>query len=577
MKCFNKFLKNDPLKIILGLCLFLPGLMLNYFELSVSVVFFILSLAVSGISVYVSAFRGILRRDFLDEKFLMCLAATGAMIIGEYAEGAAVMLFFLVGEYFEHRAVGKSRKTIKALLDICPDSASVIVDGVETEYDAEDVPVGAVIVLRPGDRVPLDCRVIKGSADIDTSMFTGESLPLSVDVGDDISSGCVVMGGTLHCECVRVAEQSCAARIIELVENATERKAKEEKFITVFSRYYTPIVTFLAVVMAVVPSVFGWLDFSDALYRALSFLVVSCPCALVISVPLAFFGGIGGAAHNGILYKGGSVFSPLGKAEVAVFDKTGTLTGGKFKVSSVSALGVSDDELLRLVASAEQGSNHPIAECLRRASNDLYEIYDFTEISGKGVCASVNGSRVCVGNLSFIRECVSFEPKEDLPGRIYVSRDGKYIGFVTVSDEVKPEAVKALRALKSLGIKKTVMLTGDKSYSGKAVGEKLGIDEVYTDMLPADKFQKLENIIESTKGGVVYVGDGINDAPCLRRADVGIAMGAIGSDSAIETADIVIMNDNLNSVTSSISVANKIYKTSIFNIVFSLTFKLVIY
>ena len=572
----RKLIKNEPLKIAVGALLFVPGFIFSGINPTFSVICFVLSLVVTGFSVYLGAFRGILRRDFLDEKFLMSIASTGAMIIGECAEGAAVMLFFLIGEYFEHRAVGKSRKTIKSLLDICPDSTSVLIDGEEREVDAEDVSVGDLILLRPGDRVPIDCRVVFGNADIDTSMLTGESIPVAVGVGDELHSGTVVQGGSLRCECIRVSEESCAARILDLVENATERKSKEENFITVFSRYYTPIVTALAILMVVIPTAFGILLFKDALYRALSFLVVSCPCALVISVPMAFFGGIGGAAHLGILYKGGSVFAPLSKAQIAVFDKTGTLTNGKFRISSVSPKGISEEDLLSLVASVERYSKHPIAECLSKGTDRIFEVTDFAEISGKGVRANIDNSVVFVGNFGFIKENSDIDLTEDLPGRIYAARDGFFIGYITVSDEVKTEADSALRELRRYGINKTVMLTGDKAHAGNAVGDALGFDKVYTELLPEDKFNVLEGIIDNSRGRVGYVGDGINDSPCLRRADVGIAMGKLGSDAAIEAADAVIMSDDLSKIVKAIKIARKTVRIAKENIIFAISVKLLV-
>jgi len=572
----KKLLKNEPLKIILGLCLFIPGLILEHFGFEIaSLVLFILALAVSGLSVFIDAIKGILRRDFLDEKFLMSIASIGAMVIGECEEGVAVMLFFLLGEWFEHIAVRKSRKSIKALMDICPDTATVLIDGEECEVDAFDVEVGQTIIVRSGERVPVDCRVIDGISELDTSMMTGESIPVSVTACDFVSSGVVVIGGVIRAEALAVADESAASRILELVENATERKSREESFITTFSRVYTPIVTALALLMALIPSIFGWLTPSDAIYRALSFLVVSCPCALVISVPMAFFGGIGGASSLGVLYKGGNTFAPLARIESLVLDKTGTLTEGRLTVSNIEAIDIDAEELINLAASAEYGSSHPIAECLKARATSLYEATDIEELIGKGIIATVKGQRIAVGNSSLMKE-VGAECRADAIGSVIVAVDGIFRGYITLSDTVKPEAREAIAALRRLGVKRTYILSGDREESVRAVAEAVGIDEAHHGLLPKEKLEQLETIIKESRGSTVYVGDGVNDSPSIARADVGISMGSLGSDSAIEASDIVIMSDNLARIADAVRIARKTLAISKENIVFAIGIKLLV-
>ena len=554
-KQLKRLYKNEPLRIIVGLLFFIPAMILEHTgHGAVALGLFITALVLSGIDVFISAVRGILRGDVFDEKLLMTVAAVGAMIIGEAEEGVAVLLFFLVGEWFEHIAVKRSRNSIRSLMDIRPDTANLLLDGVETETDAEDVAIGSVIIIRSGERVPIDCAVICGECDLDTSALTGESLPVSVHPGDEISSGAVVLGGVLTCKTIRTADSSAAARILDLVENAQERKSRAESFITRFSRVYTPIVFSLAVLMALIPSVFGWLAFTDALYRALSFLVVSCPCALVISVPMAFFGGIGNAASHGILYKGGNVFAPLANITEVVFDKTGTLTEGRLAVDKINVDGVEPEYLLSLVASAEYASIHPIAEALKSAAPEIFPAENITELAGRGIVATVNGISVAVGNAYLMGEKgISVPPAHG----IYVALDGKYAGSISFVDKIKPEAHESLSSLRRLGVNKISMLSGDRRENAETVGKILDLDEVNAELLPDGKLALLEKKIAETRGSVVYVGDGINDAPCLARADVGIAMGNLGADSAIEAADAVIMSDNLERLSDAVRIARK--------------------
>ena len=573
-KKLKKLYKNEPLRIGIGLALFIPALILEHTGYTtVALGLFIAALVLSGVDVFISAVRGILRGDVFDEKLLMSVAAIGAMIIGEAEEGVAVMLFFLVGEWFEHIAVRRSRNSIRSLMDIRPDTATVLVDGVESEEDAEDVPVGAIIVIRSGERVPIDSVVISGESELDNSALTGESLPVRITVGDEISSGAVVVGGVLTCRTLRTSDTSAAARILDLVENAQERKNRTETFITRFSRVYTPIVFALAVLMAALPSIFGWLRFTDALYRALSFLVVSCPCALVISVPMAFFGGIGRAASRGILYKGGNVFTPLAKANEIVFDKTGTLTEGKLSVSGINAVTCAPERLVSLAASAEYASNHPVAEALKNRATEIYPAENIREISGKGIIATVDGCVIAVGNAHLMAG-----EEIDVPttAGVYVAVNGVYAGSIAFSDTVKPEAATALAELRHLGVKKFSMLSGDRMENAKPIGEALGLDEINAELLPDGKLALLENKIAENRGSVIYVGDGINDAPCLARADVGVAMGMLGADSAIEAADAVIMSDNLTKLPEAIRVARKTERIAKENIILAIGIKLLV-
>ncbi len=573
MKLFKQYIANAPLRITCGLVLFVTALILDFLGAQVAaVVLYILALLAAGVTVFRDAIVGVMRLDFLDEKFLMTIASVGAMIIGEYSEGVAVMLFFLVGEYFEHRATQSARNSIKSLMDICPDTARVIIDGAECEADCEDVEIGSIIIIRPGERVPIDAVITDGSCELDTSALTGESVPRSVTVGDEIDSGTVILGGTVKAKTLRIAEDSRASRVLSLVEDASDRKSREESFITAFSRYYTPCVIALALLMATVPPLFSLIDFGEAVYRALSFLVVSCPCALVISVPMAFFGGIGKAASRGVLYKGGNIFAPAARTKTVIFDKTGTLTTGEFSVVELKPVGITEGELLLLAASAEYNSNHPIARGIAKSVKKHIVAESMTELVGRGVVAVIDGKRVAVGNAALMKEQgVTL----NLPlgvGIIYVATDGEYRGYIRVEDTVKPEARAALDELRRLGVKRTYILSGDREESVRPVAEALGIDKVYAGLLPEDKYRILEEIIG--EGGVMYVGDGINDAPCLARADVGVAMGERGQDSAIEAADIVIMSDNLERLPEAMKIARKTIRISKQNIVFAIGIKL---
>lgn len=576
MTFIKRFLKNEPLRIILGLLFFIPAFILELLSVEiVPLVLFVVALLVSGITVFIDAVKGILRRDLLDEKFLMSVASIGAMIIGEASEGVAVMLFFLIGEYFEHKATARARNSIKSLVEICPDTARVRTDDGDVEMDAEDVEIGSLIVIRPGERVPIDAIVVEGTAEIDTSALTGESQPRTITVGDTVDSGVVLLSSPVLARTIRMVDESRAARVLMLVEEATENKSREERFITSFSRYYTPIVTVLALLMAVIPSVFGWLTPTDAVYRALSFLVVSCPCALVISVPMAFFGGIGRAASEGVLFKGGNIFSAVATAKKIVFDKTGTLTKGEFRVSEVAFEGIDREELCHLVASTEHNSNHPVAVALKKLSSDITEPSDLREIVGMGVCATVDNKHVAVGNLALMESLSVTVPKVP-DGAIYVSVDAKFSGYIIIEDEIKEEASEAIRELSRLGVKESYILSGDKRETAENVAKSIGIFNVESELLPEDKYDRLVSIIEGGSGSTLYVGDGINDAPSIARADVGIAMGERGSDSAIEAADIVIMSDNLSRIPKAISIARMTVRIAKQNIVLAIGIKLAV-
>ena len=564
---------GELLFVIIGAALFFASVIIESLNYTIlAIILYIITLFLCGFRVFFDAIKGILRHDFLDEKFLMSIASVGAMLIGEYSEGVAVMLFFLVGEYFEHKAVRRSRASIKSLMDINPDEATVLRDGEEITLDADDVVVGDIVIIRPGERVAVDCVVISGESDVDTSSMTGESTPVSVGSDIELQSGVVVINGTLVCRAIRPAEESAATRVLSLVEDATERKSREESFITVFSRYYTPIVVALAVLMATVPSILKILTLSEAVYRALIFLVISCPCALVISVPMSFFGGIGAAASRGILFKGGNVFAKAARADAIAFDKTGTLTVGELSVVDVISFNGDRDEVLRLASAAECGSNHPIARAIATKSDGrLAE--KITEIAGKGVVAIVNGHNVAVGNLALMKHLEISDIREH--EGVYVSKNGKHIGNILLSDTVKVEAAAALSELSRLGVKDSYILSGDSADKVAAVASSVGIKKYTHEMSPEDKFLALEGIIEKSSS-TIYVGDGINDSPSLARADVGIAMGTLGADSAIEAADVVIMSDNLKRIPEAICIARKTLRIAKQNIAFAISVKLLV-
>lgn len=573
-------LSGEVLTILIGLALLLASLLLSLFDTREPMLFgsiplftallSLFALLISGWEVYATAIKRILRKDLLDEAFLMSIASIAAFCIGEYLEGVAVILFYRIGEYFEHKAVRRSRQAIRALMDICADTAILLKDGEEIEVDAEDVAVGDTILLRPGDRIPCDAVVLDGSASLNTSALTGESLPRDVTVGDSIFSGCIVLNARLLARVTKPSEDSSAARVLAMVEEANERKSRGERLIAGFSRIYTPIVVALAVLIAFVPPLllgFSLPVFTTWLRRALMLLVVSCPCALVISVPLAFFGGIGNAAARGILFKGGSTFDALSHASIAAFDKTGTLTSGAFMVACVNPYSVTEAELLHLCASAESASTHPTALAIRAASQTSEVPAAVRELAGKGVIATLARGEVAVGNPRLMDEVGASIPN-GYDG-IFVALDGSFIGSITLSDQIKEGAKEAITRL---GVRYTVMLTGDNETAAKAVADAVGIDQVVAGLLPQEKYQHLEQLL--AEGTVIYVGDGINDAPCLARADVGVAMGGIGSDAAIEAADVVLLNDDPRKLCTAMEIARKTLSIARFNIVFALGVKI---
>lgn len=533
-----------------------------------------------GYDILLPALRNVVSGQLFDEDFLMSVATLGAFGVGEYAEGVAVMLFFQVGELFQSIAVGKSRRSIAALMDIRPESANVERDGQLVETAPEEVSVGQIIVIKPGERVPLDGIIREGFSSLDTAALTGESLPRDVAPGVEIVSGCINLTGLLRAEVTRPYDQSTVAKILELVETSTTKKAKAENFITKFARYYTPAVVFSAIALAVIPPLFGLGTFGLWFHRALTFLVVSCPCALVISIPLSFFGGIGGASRQGILIKGGNYLEALANAGIAVFDKTGTLTQGAFSVTQICPDGISNEAFLSLAATAEQFSDHPISRSIRAAVGTVDAApAEVQEIAGEGIIAHADSRTILAGNGTLMAHHSISCPSVSAPGTVvHVAADGVYRGYLVAEDEIKPTSLQALRQLKQSGIRKTVLLTGDSPTVGEAVGKKLGLDEVHAGLLPADKVEKLEQLLRAKQGNeqLIFVGDGINDAPVLARADIGVAMGAMGSDAAIEAADIVLMDDDLTKLSKAVSIARKTKSIVTQNIVFALGVKFLV-
>ena len=541
---------------------------------------------VIGWDVLWRAVRNIAHGQVFDENFLMALATVGAFCTGffgqgEYPEAVFVMLFYQVGELFQSYAVGKSRKSIASLMDIRPDYANVERDGKLLQVDPEEVAVGDTITVKAGEKIPLDGLVLEGSSLVDTAALTGESVPRQVRPGDSVISGCVNQNGLLRVQVTKAFGESTVQKILDLVENASSKKAKAENFITKFARYYTPVVVFCALALAVVPPLFvgnwtGWVQ------KALIFLVVSCPCALVISVPLSFFGGIGGASRQGILVKGGNYLEVLADTELVVFDKTGTLTKGVFQVTAIHPEGVSQQELLELAALAESYSDHPISRSLKEAwgkALDTARVGQVEELSGRGVRAQVDGKEVWAGNGKLMEEIgLAYRPSGQVGTVVHVAAEGRYLGYILIADEVKPDAKEAIAALKAQGVKKTVLLTGDAKDVGEAVAQELGLDEAYTQLLPGDKVERVEALLQETspKGKLAFVGDGINDAPVLSRADIGIAMGALGSDAAIEAADLVLMDDKPSKIAKAMEISKRTLRIVRQNIVFALAVKLLV-
>ena len=570
-------MKKDIVLLSIGAVLFVSAL---FVPESMNILRFCLFLAAfvfSGFRVIRSALKGIAKGNFFNENTLMVIAAIGAFCIKEYPEAVFVVLFYRVGEMFEDYAVKKSRKSVSEVMNICPEYANLLSDGKITQVDPDDVEIGDIIVIGAGERVPLDGVVINGKSFVDTSALTGESVPREIGENDEILSGCINKDGTLTVRVTKTFDDSTVSRILELVETASAKKSASEKFITRFAKYYTPVVLVCALLLAVIPPLLiEDASFSDFVYRALSFLVVSCPCALVISVPLAFFGGIGGAAKKGILIKGGTYLEALSKAQNVVFDKTGTLTKGVFRVQKINAVGMSEDELLETAVYAENVSSHPVAVSLRDAYGKEINAERITaseEIAGHGVKAVVDGRTVLAGNFRLM-EKMNIDCEKSSGGTvIYVAVDNVFTGSIIISDEIKSDAFSAIPKLKKAGIRRTFMLTGDTQTVAVETAGKLGIDEVFSSLLPHQKVEKLEEIMAHTQGKTVYAGDGINDAPVLARSDVGVAMGALGSDAAIEAADIVIMTDEVGKIADAVKLSKKTMNIAKQNIIFSVAIK----
>ncbi len=580
--------KNLLLRVIIaGVCMVVLALLpLKQYPVLRFLLFLIPYLTV-GYDILRKAFKGIRNKQVFDEHFLMAVATIGAMALGEYTEGVAVMWFYQIGELFQSYAVGKSRKNISELMDIRPDYANLENEDGETErVDPDDVEVGSIIVVEPGEKIPIDGVVTFGSTTLNTAALTGESLPRDAGVGDEVISGCVNMSGMIKVRTTREFEESTASKILDLVENASSRKSKSEQFITKFARIYTPAVCYSALALALVPPVVRLImgmapDFGDWIYRALTFLVISCPCAIVVSIPLSFFGGIGGASANGILIKGSNFMETLSEVAVAAFDKTGTITKGNFAVTGIHHTTMENEKLLELAALAESHSSHPISRSIAAAYGkeiDKSRVTDVREISGAGVIAEVDGHRVGAGNLKLMRELgVAAEECHSEGTIVHLAVDGVYAGHIVIADEIKEGSEAAIRALKAAGVRRAVMLTGDKESVARAVASKVGIDEYRAELLPADKVKAVEELIGESgpKARVAFVGDGINDAPVLSRADIGIAMGALGSDAAIEAADVVLMDDDPGKIAKAIRIAKKCLRIVKENIVFAIGVKLI--
>ena len=594
-------MKKRLYKIIISAILFVIALLVMFPNIWINRAIYVFSYLIVGFEILKKAVRNIKRGKVFDENFLMSVATIGAFAIGEFPEAVAVMLFYQIGELFQDFAVDKSRKSISSLMDIRPDYANVLRDGKEGKIDPDEVKIGELIIVKPGEKIPLDGVVEEGTSFVDTKALTGEPTPKKVCKDDEVLSGCINLEGILKIKTTKKYDDSTVSKILELVENASSKKSKSEKFITKFAKYYTPIVVIIAVILAVVPPlIINGSTFSEWIYRALSFLVVSCPCALVISIPLSFFGGIGGASKNGILIKGSNYLEALANMETIVFDKTGTLTEGVFDVQKIEPVGLTEEELLEIATLAEWYSNHPIAKSIKKAYNKNAEeikIKDVKEISGKGIIAKIeevtdeenafikNGGgnskekKVLVGNEKLMEEYnISFEKSKEIGTILYIAIDGVFSGTILISDKIKEDSVKAIYLIKKNGVKQTIMLTGDKKEIAEHISKEIGIDKVHSELLPDGKTKKMEQLLkEKTQNKkIAYVGDGINDAPVLALADIGIAMGALGSDSAIEAADVVIMTDEPSKINTAIKIAKKTMKIVRENIVFAIFVKILV-
>lgn len=575
-------MRKRTIKIIIAFVLFMLALIIPFSNIWINKVLYVLSYLIVGLSILKKAIRNIFRGKVFDENFLMAVATVGAFAIGELSEAVAVMLFYQVGELFQSYAVDKSRKSISSLMNIRPDYANVLRNNKEEKINPDDVKIGEIIVVKPGEKIPLDGIILEGKSSLDTKALTGESVPKEVEENEEVLSGCINLNGVIKIKVSKEFGESTVSKILNLVENASSRKSKSENFITKFARYYTPIVVIIALFIAILPPILIInATFTDWIYRALSFLVVSCPCALVISIPLSFFGGIGGASKMGILIKGSNYLEALSNTEIVAFDKTGTLTEGVFEVQKINAIGISKDELLKIAVHSENYSNHPISKSLKNAYKKQIDeslISKTEELSGRGVSAIVEDKEVLIGNEKLMKENkINFEICREIGTILYIAINGKYSGYITISDKIKKDSKSSINELKSRKIK-TVMLTGDKKEVGENVASNLNIDEVYTELLPDGKVEKVEELMKrkSEKGKLAFAGDGINDAPVLALADIGIAMGGLGADSAIESADIVIMTDEPSKISKAIKLSKKNMRIVKENIVFAIFVKILV-
>ncbi len=576
-------MKKRIIKIIIALILYVFSIVVKFDNIWINNAIFILSYIIVGYEILKKALRNVFRGKIFDENFLMTVATIGAFGIGEFPEAVAVMLFYQIGELFQSYAVNKSRKSVSSLMDIRPDYANVYRNNKEEKVSPNEVKIGETIIVKPGEKVPLDGYVIEGKTTLDTKALTGESLPREAFEGEEVLSGCININGVIKLKVTKEYGESTVSKILDLVENASSRKSKSENFITKFALVYTPLVVVIALLLAIIPPLLiESQDFSVWLYRALSFLVVSCPCALVISIPLSFFGGIGGASKMGILIKGSNYLEALSKVETMVFDKTGTLTKGVFEVQKIKAIDISQEELLKLTAYSENYSNHPISKSIKKAYGkeiDENQIIKTQELPGLGISAIIDKKDVLVGNEKLMNEKnIPFSKCNDVGTILYVAVEGKYAGYILIADKEKEDSKKTIKELKKNGIKQTVMLTGDKKSVGESVAKKLGLDKVYTELLPDGKVKKVEELLKakSEKGKLAFVGDGINDSPVLALADIGIAMGGLGADSAIEAADIVIMTDEPSKILKAIKLSKKTMIIVKENIVFAIFVKILI-
>lgn len=579
----NKKQKKMLLRIIIAAVLIVVFSLLPA-EGYLRFVLFMIPYLVIGYDILKKAFKGILNKQVFDENFLMAVATVGAILLGDYSEGVAVMLFYQIGELFQSYAVGKSRRNISELMDIRPDYANIEKDGTLEQVDPDEVEIGTIIVVQPGEKVPIDGVITEGTSTLNTSALTGESLPRDAKAGDEVISGCINMTGLLKIRTTKEFGESTVSKILELVENSSSRKSKSENFISKFAKYYTPAVCYGALALAFIPPIVLLIMgkpamWGDWIYRALTFLVISCPCALVISIPLSFFAGIGGASNQGILVKGSNYLETLAQTKYVVFDKTGTMTQGVFEVSGIHHNEMPDEKLLEYAALAECSSSHPISKSLQKAYGkpiDRNRVTDIEEISGNGVIAKVDGISVAAGNTKLMNRLgIAYQDCHHVGTVVHMAIDGKYAGHILISDIIKPHAKEAIAELKKAGISKTVMLTGDSKRVADQVAEELGIQEVYSELLPADKVSRVEELLnqKSEKDKLAFVGDGINDAPVLSRADIGIAMGALGSDAAIEAADIVLMDDDPLKISKAIKIARKCIRIVYENIYFAIGIK----